>query len=130
MTKKRGIPLGALWGFLVVLAYIYAYTGLGLYFVWQTPMPHTFFEWGRLIFSSFGYLMVGIFCLIPTLLISAYFIIRDRNLLETISNHWPVFATIVYMIVGPFPGPIDDAVVGVICGGLEIYGVVNRKMIA
>lgn len=126
MSNQSGIPLGALWGFLIITAFIYAYVGLGVYFIWQTPMPAAFFGWIKLIFSSFGYLLAGIICFSFTLFIALYFVIRDRDLGATLRNHWPVFAAVIYMIVNPVPGPVDDVVVALICAGLESYKIVHR----
>ena len=130
MTNRPGIPLGTLWGFLIITVFIYAFVGIGIYFIWQIPMPHSFIEWLRLIGSSFGYLLAGVVCLIPTLLIALYFIIRDRNFLGTLRNHWPVFVAVLYMIFNPILGPLDDLVVDIIGASLEIYFIIHRRKLA
>ena len=121
MKNKSGIPLGSLWAVLIITAFIYAYVGIGIYFIWQVPMPHTFIEFIKLLFSSFGYIFAGIVCFIPTLLIALYFVIRDRNLGDTLRNHWPIFALVAYLLIPNIPGPVDEALVSLIAVGFDFY---------
>jgi len=130
MEKKQGIPLGFLWGMVIILIYVYSFFGFGFYLVWNTKMPVSVAAWLAIIGSSILYLIAGIVCFVPILLIALYFTLRDRNLIQTVKNHWPILAAIVYSLIPNVPGPIDEVIVGGIAASLEGYFLVRRRLIA
>ena len=110
--QNNGIPLGTLWGLLFLCGYVVGYFILGTFLVWKVAMPSDVFGWLKLVASSIGYLVGGLACLFPVLLISLYLIIRDRNILQTVKKTWPILLTIVYAMQPiNLPGPIDELVV-------------------
>ena len=128
MSKTEGIRGGALWGFGVLGAYLYAYIAFGIYAIWQTPPPATVMGWLGVIASSLGYIAVGIIGLIPVLLIAIYLIVRDRNLLGTLLNHWPLVLAFAYPFLPSLPGPLDDVIVSGLAVALEIWFVGSRAL--
>jgi hypothetical protein len=129
MSRDSGIPLGALWGLIVIAFYIYAYLALGTYLVWKTAMPDTILGWIGLIGSSVSYLIVGIVGFFPTSLIALYLICRDRNILATIRRHWPVFFLVIYCMIPNIPGPIDEILLAGVCTVLELYFIRRGKQL-
>lgn len=121
MIKKSGIRAGALWGIILFLFYIYAYFGFGIYKVWNISPPHKFLDWIVIIGSSFGYILIGVIGLIPVLLISLYLIFRDRDLIGTVTKHWPIIFAVIYPMIPNIPGPFDEIIVGGICISLEFW---------
>ena len=55
---------------------------------------------------------------------------RDRNIIGTIRNHWPLFAALVYVIMPNIPGPIDDIMVAGIASCLELYFIYKRRQLS
>ena len=100
---------GIVFGLLLFIGYVYAFFGIGVYFIWNAGLPVEVWEWVKLILSSAIYLAIGLLVFIPVLIISLVLIFRDRNIPFM---GLPILVTLVYALLPiPVPGPIDEAIV-------------------
>lgn len=120
-TKKSGMPYGLIWGVLFLSVYAYLFFFFGVYFIWDQGMPDTFGGLLLLAGSSFVYLIAGILGFVPVFITSIIFIIRDRNLRQSIKNNWPVLLALIYPILPNLPGPIDESVMSVVMFCIRVY---------
>jgi hypothetical protein len=106
---KKGIRYGVLIGIALFVAYIYAFFGVGIYLVWTGGWPADGMAWIELALKSLVYFVIGFAGFMIVLLLSIFFILRDRNYKHITV---PLVITLVYLMLPiPIPGPIDEALV-------------------
>jgi hypothetical protein len=128
--RKEGISFGCLWGLLILLAYVFAFLGCGIYLIWNAEFPHGFSDWLVAVGSSIGYLLAGVIGLVPVILVSLYFTIKDRDVIRSVRLTWPLLLAGVYFLIPNIPGPIDDVIVAGVCSVLEIWFLIRRNKLS
>lgn len=119
--KKSGMPYGLIWGVLFLCVYAYLFFFIGIYFIWDTGVPDSIGGILLLAGSSIVYLIAGIVGFVPVFITSIIFIIRDRNLRQSIKNNWPVILALIYPLLPNLPGPIDESVMSIVMFCIRVY---------
>jgi hypothetical protein len=120
-VKKSGIPYGLIWGVLFVCLYAYLFFFFGIYFIWDQGLPSDASDILVLAGSSIVYLIASILGFIPVFITSLVFIIRDKNLRQSIKSNWPVLLALIYPILPNIPGPFDESIMSIVMFCIRVY---------